>query len=42
MIKKHLYSLHNFKKFVKAIKHNDKKSTKTITNIDKKNILKIC
>ena len=26
MIKKHLYSLHNFKKFVKTIKHNYKKN----------------
>ena len=26
MIKKHLYSLYNFKKFVKTIKHNYKKN----------------
>ena len=28
MIKKHLYSLYNFKKFVKTIKHNYKKALK--------------
>ena len=41
MIKKHLYSLYNFKKFVKTIKHNYKKKSfkkfiKTIKNNYKK------
>ena len=34
MIKKHLYSLYNFKKFVKTIKHNYKK-------YDLRNLLKL-